>query len=470
MAPKKRDVAEKIVACSLREVVCRAPFLSPALSALKLQEGSPKGGRLFATDGIRLVFDRDRVIAWTREHGRLPSRQVAHLIAHCLLLCPFKAREADKWAFSLASDVVAERIADDLLGAKNNGRIEAQTIVRDQMAMDIGEPLSLKRLTEAFEEGRWENMLDSWATYFQSDDHSLWYPRSLEKRDGEQGDGQDQTRLPSPGEGQGQEHLPDSGVPSKEEMKAARKRWEKALERVAAELKGKDISGAAGSELLEAAESLQGRMDLTEFLRRFCRMHERPRPSDADFDVIFYTYGLDLFGDMPLIEAAELKETRDLHSFVVALDTSASIDTEALARFVEVAFDVLKASGAIGRGGSVHIMCADAKVQSDEVIASEGDLVRWKGNTSLIGGGGTDFRCVFERIEQLRSAKALRAVDGLVYLTDGDGIYPKVAPDYPVAFVLTPESGQTRKVPPWALRLEMSESDLGVRARRTLWD
>ena len=154
MVPKKRDVAEKIVACSLREVVCRAPFLSPALSALKLQEGSPKGGRLFATDGIRLVFDRDRVIAWTREHGRLPSRQVAHLIAHCLLLCPFKAREADKWAFSLASDVVAERIADDLLGAKNNGRIEAQTIVRDQMAMDIGEPLSLKRLTEAFEEGR----------------------------------------------------------------------------------------------------------------------------------------------------------------------------------------------------------------------------------------------------------------------------------------------------------------------------
>ena len=96
--------------------------------------------------------------------------------------------------------------------------------------------------------------------------------------------------------------------------------------------------------------------------------------------------------------------------------------------------------------------------------------MQWKSNTMLVGGGGTDFRCVFERIGQLRSTKALRSVDGLVYLTDGDGIYPKVAPDYPVAFVLTPESGLAREVPSWALRLEMSQSDLGVRTRRTLWD
>ena len=467
MAPKKRDVAEEIVACALREVVTRAPFLSPALSALKLQEGSPEGNRLFATDGIRLVFSRERVIEWTRDHGRLPSRELAHLVVHCLLLCPFKAREADEHAFSLAADVVAERIADDLMGTSTNERSEAQTIVCDQMAMDIGQPLSLKRLSEAFEEGRWENMQDSWATCFASDDHSLWY-RSPSQTKGEE-EAKDKPET-SPTEGQGHEHLIDQGTPSEEELKAARKRWEKALEDAATELKDNDIGGAAGSEFREAAEALQDRLDLTEFLRRFCRMHERPHPSDADFDLIFYTYGLDLFGDMPLFEAAELRETRDLHSFVVALDTSASIDSLALARFVEVAFDVLKASGALGRGGSVHIMCADVKVQSDTVIASEGDLIQWKSNTTLVGGGGTDFRCVFERIGQLRSNKALRSVDGLVYLTDGDGIYPKVAPDYPVAFVLTPESGLAREVPSWALRLEMSQSDLGVRTRRTLWD
>ena len=44
---------------------------------------------------------------------------------------------------------------------------------------------------------------------------------------------------------------------------------------------------------------------------------------------------------------------------------------------------------------------------------------RYTESFTLVGGGGTDFRPAFARIEQLRAEGPLRDMQGVLYFTDG---------------------------------------------------
>jgi predicted metal-dependent peptidase len=55
----------------------------------------------------------------------------------------------------------------------------------------------------------------------------------------------------------------------------------------------------------------------------------------------------------------------------------------------------------------------------------------------MIGGGGTDFRPVFDWVAA-RRGNGPRPCDAVVYCTDGYGTFPPRPPAYPVAWVVTP--------------------------------
>jgi predicted metal-dependent peptidase len=69
------------------------------------------------------------------------------------------------------------------------------------------------------------------------------------------------------------------------------------------------------------------------------------------------------------------------------------------------------------------------------------------------GGGGTDFRPVFDIIEDPRKAKEheMEEFDEppvcVVYLTDLDGSFPAEEPEYPVLWCVPPGVNASRKVP-----------------------
>ena len=67
----------------------------------------------------------------------------------------------------------------------------------------------------------------------------------------------------------------------------------------------------------------------------------------------------------------------------------------------------------------------DAKVQQVDLLDAPSDLYTLKPPK---GGGGTDFRPVFKWIADNPDLE----LDGLIYLTDGFGTYPSVAPAFPV--------------------------------------
>lgn len=104
---------------------------------------------------------------------------------------------------------------------------------------------------------------------------------------------------------------------------------------------------------------------------------------------------------------------------VVAIDTSGSIGQRELDMFMAEVSGILEE---IRPKRLACIMC-DAKIHKVHELDNAADLRSVK----LVGGGGTDFRPVFDWI-----AKEGLTPDALVYLTDLLGAFPSRAPNYPV--------------------------------------
>ncbi len=65
-------------------------------------------------------------------------------------------------------------------------------------------------------------------------------------------------------------------------------------------------------------------MTTATFLRKFAVLKEEVTVDDDSFDYVFYSYGLRLYGNMPLIEPQEWKEVKKVEDFAIVIDTSMS--------------------------------------------------------------------------------------------------------------------------------------------------
>ena len=63
-------------------------------------------------------------------------------------------------------------------------------------------------------------------------------------------------------------------------------------------------------------------------------------------------------------------------------------------------------------------------------------------------------------MDRLRAEHAFDNLRGVLYFTDGKGIFPEKMPPYETAFVFLEEDYEEVEVPPWAIKLILSEEDL----------
>lgn len=106
---------------------------------------------------------------------------------------------------------------------------------------------------------------------------------------------------------------------------------------------------------------------------------------------------------------------------VVGIDTSGSIGQKQL----DVFFAEMRGILEDVRPQRLHVVWCDAKVHKVDELDQSSDL----GGLKPKGGGGTDFRPVFDWIDEVGLIP-----DALVYLTDGMGRFPTAAPTYPVVW------------------------------------
>jgi hypothetical protein len=510
---RKAELAQRVVELARFTMLSDNHFLTPAVELLEpvAQEGL---GAAFATDGRHLFFDPDRVLEEFADTRQPPVHDLTHVVVHCLLLHPFTTPAIDPEPWAVASDVIAERLTAELCGKRPGARGQALDIVLSQLEADLGERPTTEKVYRALEEGRFAGVRERWAGAFRVDDPKRWFLESRRRprgtgeasedesaearnhagggegaspasassdapgRTGEREGGAASGAAAGSGSGEGarggEEHVgfgeasfespTGSPEPDRAELEA---RWKHAGKSVRLDLE--TISRGRGQSLGDLRHELEvvgsRKRDLREFLRQFSRVQEAMRVSPDEFDYVFYAYGLELYGNMLLIENLEYREESTVHNFVIVIDTSGSVEGEVVREFVEAAYDVITQGASSGTRTNVHVVQCDAAVRSDVVINSADDLRRWSEGVELVGFGGTDFRPAFRYVDSLVAEGKLGKVNGLIYFTDGWGVYPKSVPHYKCAFVFYDENYRKEVVPPWAVQFVLSPRELKEVAR-----
>lgn len=163
---------------------------------------------------------------------------------------------------------------------------------------------------------------------------------------------------------------------------------------------------------------------------------------------------------MPLIEPLEYKEVKAIKEFVVAIDTSASTSGELVQKFVQKTYNILKSTESFFTKINLHIIQCDTKIQEDRKITCQEEFDEYLKTMEIRGLGGTDFRPVFEYVDELRRAGEFTNLKGLIYFTDGHGVFPSRKPEYETAFVFVEDGYNIPSVPPWAIKLVLRSDEI----------
>ena len=189
--------------------------------------------------------------------------------------------------------------------------------------------------------------------------------------------------------------------------------------------------------------------------------------NDEEFDYVYYCYGLDVFGNMPLIEPLEYTDDGCIRDFAIAIDTSASTKGETVFSFVERTYDILQESGLLPMSSiSISIQCdAHPRCGSHSKLGLTSMRI-WK-TWSFKGLGGTDFRPVFSYVDELVESGELRPFEGASVFHRRSRGLSAIKPKYDVAFVLTDEAYvEEPNVPPWAMRVKFDSGEFRKASKR----
>ena len=123
---------------------------------------------------------------------------------------------------------------------------------------------------------------------------------------------------------------------------------------------------------------------------------------------------------------------KDDKEFVVAIDTSASVDDKYVQQFLTEVFAIVDTISSV----TVHLYQCDTRITSYTVVEDITDVP-----TRRYGYGGTSFAPVFKDVDK----KGLTP-NALIYLTDGEAMFPP-EPDYPVIWVIVPIYREITNIP-----------------------
>lgn len=426
------------------QLLSRMPYLDRALVRMPLEFYRPEEidehtiG--FGTDGEKLFAVPEVILSAFEVPGLLEHMEL-HSLLHCLYCHLFRYGELDRDAWDLAADLAVEQVILHLQPqpvrlAEDPARLQALDLLHEKVPV-----LNAESIYGAFRsDSQLLAMMKQKADLFRMDLHVFWLPDNIE---GKQYPFRDRVR----------------GYPARPKVSH---RWQQMEQAVEIEIEGfeKTMGYTPGTILKAFRTAGIHHEDYAEFLRKFASRREEMRVSQEEFDEIYYTYGMRLYGNLPLIEPLETSEESRIHDFVIALDTSGSCQGRVVRDFLIKTYDLLKSADSFFARMNVHIIQCDARIQKDVRIASQAEFDAYMKEVELAGFGGTDFRPVFDYVEKLKQDGEFEDLRGLLYLTDGRGVYPAQAPSFQTAFIFLEDGFEKPQVPPWAIRLTLAREQL----------
>ena len=435
-------LARDVLLLARNTLLVNLRFLDAALSRFTLTPSPLPLG----TDGERLCFSPRHVLLRYREEREAVTRDYLHLVLHCVFRHMYIHSLVDRPLWDLACDIAVEGVIASLsVPCAVSRRQERQADVLAAMAEEI-RPLTAEGIYSYFQNQPPEDLAELQALFW-GDDHTLWYGRKGEGP----GKGEDKNRSAN---GKGGKDDAES-APLESVWKEIARRMQVDIETF---VQRQGVTPGALAQHLR--EINRERYDYTAFLRKFAVRGEVMKLDLDEFDSIFYTYGLQLYGRMPLIEPLEYKEVKRIREFVVAIDTSGSVSGELVQTFVQKTYNILKSTESFFSKINLHILQCDAAVQEDVKITSQEEFDAYLKGMAIRGLGGTDFRPVFAHVDALLAQGEFTNLKGLIYFTDGYGTFPARKPGYDAAFVFVEEGVNNYDVPPWAIKLVLRKNEI----------
>ena len=420
-------MAEKVLRLTRDELTTELPYLSGAFSALTYQSDDRLATS--ATDGEKLYYRMEQQLRLFEDNPKYLTRLYLHAVLHLLFSHPWLRGDRDPYRWGVACDIAVEHTIDrmgaergrDGIGEASKSSVfyRPLSLIRQTLYRefeDTGRVMAAAVLYRYLETLPPERVRILGQEFF-ADDHIFW---------------------------------PQEKKLSEQQM-ALKKKWNQigAQSERRKRQQGEDPDEGAKAMSLQIRSSRSGR-NYRQFLQDFMVMREELGIDPDEFDQGYYMYGLSLYKNMPLIEPLETKEEKKIKDFVVVVDTSYSTSGEPVRRFLRETYRLLTEQDSYFRKTRIHVIQADDEVRSDVVLSGEDEVEELFSDFTLQGGGNTDFRPAFHYVGEQLSEGAYEQLCGLIYFTDGRGIYPKKQPPYKTAFLYI-EPYEEGLVPPWAI-------------------
>ena len=480
------DLASRIIRISQNTLLLNLRFMDSAIFRLTPVPALTT----FATDGIHIYYGIEHVLGRYKADQQRIVRDILHMTLHCIFRHSFVKRPIDPDVWDLASDIAVENMIVSLgINQAFSSVLSGQKEILDDLRSGLKSMNAETIYRYYMDQSLTPDRIRRIRSLFISDDHSCWYDNEMQvmlmrndKGERVQSDEGNDDHSVQAGSGKFSDSSEESTSDTDEssEISASdsagegsdissgmmdadtEREWEDVSKQILMDLESfsKDRGDTAGTFIQQLRELNRERYNYSSFLKKFAVMTEVMKVNDEEFDYIFYTYGLQLYGNLPLIEPLEYKDEKRIREFVIAIDTSGSVMGETVQRFVEKTYSILKDTESFNSKINVHIIQCDANIQEHVKITSQKEFDDYLGAMMVKGLGGTDFRPVFEEIDSLIAAHEFTRLKGMIYFTDGYGVFPEKKPAYETAFVFLRDEYDDPPVPPWAIKLVLSDEEI----------
>lgn len=422
-----KELAENIMTLARNTLMVHLRFMDRAISHLTL---TCDGEIPFATDGHALYYEPWTVLQRYQAEPNAVNRDMMHALLHCVFRHWFVGQDIDRARWDAACDAAVECAISDLHSPVLQSQREVnQLMTLEMLRREVGTMTAERIYRWLGEQDYDEDDLYRLRRELKADEHGLWYGGL------------------------------DPDAERQQDVDDLEQMWQDVSRRMQTELE--TMRQEAAGVLVQNLRSLnRAKHDYTAFLRRFGVRGEVVRLSDEEFDNNYYTYGLSLYGNVPLIEPLEYREQKRIRDFVIAIDTSGSVKGDVVQSFIQHTHDILSKQENFFTKVNMHIIQCDDQIREDVHITGREEFQAYIKTMQIKGLGQTDFRPVFARVEELIRRRELTDLRGLLYFTDGLGTFPEKKPPYDTAFIIHTDDYHEVQVPPWAMHMVLTEDEI----------
>ncbi len=429
----RKSLAEEILKLVRLRLQKKLPVLGAAFSAAGAQWSEEASG----TDAEMLYWNADDVLMLFREGTKRLERKYLHLILHGLYLHRFRRHGCPERVWWLACDLMTEYRIDRMHVPGFDWPIPESRSRWYRKIREAGAVFYERGLAGWIQEQNEPGLLEL-ERIFRKDNHEWWR----------------ETAVPD------QEELTEKKQERAERTDRSSEavhRWRTVFEQLEMrqEEHRRQAGGSRGSQAEQIVLQKERGYDYRQFLKQFAVSQEELSLDMDSFDYIPYDYSRRMYERLVFLEPLEYRERKKLQEFVIAIDTSGSCSGEIVRRFLRETWEIFKEKDNFFRDMRIHLIQCDCLIQEHVCVTCEEEWKDYLEHMTVKGHGDTDFTPVFRLVERMMEKGEVKHLKGLLYFTDGDGIYPEQKPDYDTAFVLLNEELRKGRAPDWALTLTL---------------